>query len=192
MTRLQKLVAACVCLTWVACGGAGGRPSPEDPPSAPLPPPAEDTPPPKPPPRRAPGELEVRLLAVNHAAYSSLSLRVRDIEVFQPDGTRVPTRRLTTAPFELTQPKQAFLVGLFQPPAGQDRLKVRVTFDGPGGYREATAAGLVESARTTIELWARPELMRERGRVVIEVDMARSLEAHGVNRVFTPTWSARY
>ncbi|MCP3099262.1 hypothetical protein LZ198_10305 [Myxococcus sp. K15C18031901] len=199
MKRLQRWMVAAACLSLVACEGTGDEapsvPVLVDPvvpssPEVPAPPAPSDTG--KPPTRHAPGELEVRLLAVNPADYASLSLRVRDIEVFRQDGQPVPVRRPTVAPFELTEPEQAFLVGLFQPPQEQEVMKVRVTFDGPGSYRTATEHGLVASARTSIDVLVRPASMRARGHVVVEVDLARSLEAHGVNRVFTPVWRARY
>lgn len=136
--------------------------------------------------------LQIRLLPVGvDPDFESLRLRIASVEVRTPSRT-LPLSSVPVGFLELTRPNHAFLLAnLPELEAGEEELTVTITFAPLGAFQRGDSVGSIQTGGTSIEFVAQRSLMT-RGRVVLTLDMARSLTHPGLERLLVPSWRSGY
>jgi hypothetical protein len=87
--------------------------------------------------------------------------------------------RLAARTVDLTARDHAHLVGHFVVPEGVDRVQVTLAFDEFGGWEQGGSAGALDTRVAPLRFEAPVDSLSQRGRAVVLVDVAQSLQPVG-------------
>jgi hypothetical protein len=140
----------------------------------------------------AQGNGEIRILGVNGAAFTSVSMNVKSVEV-RANG-KVLTSVLQTTQIELANATQAWLLAKFAVPADATQLEVKFSLEDGGSFAgTAKTAGHIHAPCSEIRFVVDVSQLNLRGHAVCHVDLEKSLVRHaGEVAEFVPNWSLHY
>jgi ABC-type Fe3+-hydroxamate transport system substrate-binding protein len=172
MKKLMLSVLGAVALSLTACGTA----TPEE--SSSQPTPALGT--------------ELRLRGENLGDYGAALVQVRRISITTPEGLPVPVQLTARHAVDLALSSHSHLLGRFEVPQGVQSLWVEVEFDDFGGYEDAQGGGVIDTRVAPLRFEAPVEYVSERDRVVVHLNVARSLAGTGEERLLLPSMDVRF
>lgn len=133
---------------------------------------------------------EVRILGVNGAAFSSLTMNVSIAEVRA--NSTVVTNAIVTSKVELANPNQAWLLSTFTIPSGVEKLDVTVSLEDGGAFVKSGKGGEIRAGCSVIKLSVPVSLLKLRGHVVLHMDLANSMVIKGQVAEFVPNFAVHY
>ncbi|MBJ6765919.1 hypothetical protein JGU66_34625 [Myxococcaceae bacterium JPH2] len=138
-----------------------------------------------------PGQrFELRLRGTSTEGYDKLEVPIRDISV---TGNGSPIRvQLAQHQVDLANSDHAPLVGYFYVPDGVERVRVTLQLQGLGEYTQGEKVGAIDARVAPIHFDAPVRELAQRGRAVVQLDVARSLIVKGEHRLLLPNGVVNY
>jgi hypothetical protein len=138
-----------------------------------------------------PQHVMLVLRGIGASDYANVLLDVKDVRVTadgRPVAVTPPQMR-----FDLANPVQGWNFGELEVPATTQRVHVTMTFDDFGGFEGAAGAGEIDARVHPIEIDASMADLQLRGKILVNLNVARSLIATGTERrLLLPSLSVAY
>jgi hypothetical protein len=136
--------------------------------------------------------MELRLRGENLGDYGTALVQVRRISITTPEGLPVPTQLSARHAVDLGLASHSHLLGRFEVPPGVQSVWVEVEFDDFGGFEDARGGGVIDTRVAPLRFEAPVEYLSERNRVVVHLNVARSLAGAGEDRLLLPSMDVRF
>jgi hypothetical protein len=171
---MLSVLGAAVALSLTACGAATS----EEPTPSTQPTPLLGT--------------ELRLRGENLGRYGAALVHVRRISITTPEGQPVPVQLSARHALDLASAGHSHLLGRFAVPEGVERVWVEVELDDFGGFEDAQGGGVIDTRVAPLRFEAPVEYLSQRGRVVVHLNVERSLVEAGEDRLLLPSMDVRF
>lgn len=175
----MKTVGLALVLVVVACGSSRDDAALSGPPAAAPEAPGLET---------TPQTVAVRLLGVG--APGPVRVRVASLEL-SVDGEALPAR-LEGGELDLGTARQAWQAAAFDLPAGARRVAITLRFQPEGVVERNGKPQALDLSGPPVTLVADAALIRARSKVVLEIDLARSLIERCEQVALLPDFTVRY
>jgi hypothetical protein len=177
---LSALAAAALALS--ACGDSGRTPPASEPPLTTTR--TEDAAP-------VGQNFELRLRGENAQGYDAVLVPIRSLAVTTAQGEPLPVR-LAARTVDLTRKDHAHLVGHFFVPEGVGAVKVTLNFDDAGGWEQRGQGGALDTRVPPVRFEAPVDSLSLHGRAVVLLDVDKSLQPVGEQRLLLPSLRVNY
>ncbi len=135
--------------------------------------------------------MELRVRGTHGMELDTVLLSVRELRVTH-EGRELPVD-VVRAPLDLAAGEHSWLAGTFQVPDDARTVAVTLRLDDAGGFAGRGGSGELDARGVPLHFEVPLKALRSRGRVVVHLDLARSLVDAGEERkLLLPQYGVHY